>query len=153
MKSFHKFILPCLLILACFAGSAVSQNITRALQLSQDPTGLIGYDTSNNVFFPNHILSTIRGGPAPSVTGATCGTTAPSVTGTDFAGTITVGTSATTSCVLTFGTAFNTAPTCLLTPKSAILAALSYAATTTALTITQTSTASNTISYICTSLS
>jgi len=148
-----KYILPSLLILACFAGGALSQNINRAIQLSQDPTGLIGYDTLNNLYLPNHLLSTIRGGPAPTVTGSTCGTTAPSVTGTDFMGTITVGSSATTSCVLTFGTPFVTAPTCLLTPKSAILAALSYAASTTALTITQTSTASNTISYLCTSLS
>lgn len=148
-----KYILPSLLVLACFAASAIGQNINRAVQLSQDPTGLIGYDTSNNIYLPNHLLSTTRGGPAPTVAASTCGTTAPSVTGTDFAGTITVGTSATTSCVLTFGTAFVTAPTCLLTPKSAILAALSYSATTTALTITQTSTANNTISYICTSLS
>lgn len=148
-----KYILPSLLILACFIGGAVGQNINRAIQLSQDPLGLIGYDTGNNVYFPAHILSTVRGSPAPTVTGATCGTTTPSVTGTDFAGTITVGTSATTSCVLTFGTAFVTAPSCVVGPKSTILAALSWATSTTALTITQTSTASNTLSYICSSLS
>lgn len=148
-----KYILPSLLILVGLAFGSLAQNITKAIQLSQDPNGLIGYDTSNNVYFPNHILSTVRGGPAPSVTGSTCGTTAPSVTGTDFAGTITVGTSATTSCVLTFGTAFVTAPTCVVGPKSTILVALSWATSTTALTITQTSTASNTLSYICTSLS
>jgi hypothetical protein len=148
-----KYLLPSLLILACFAASAIGQNINRAVQLSQDPTGLFGVDSSNNVYFPAHVLTTTRGGPPPTVTGATCGTTAPSVTGTDFAGLITVGTSATTSCVLTFGTAFVTAPVCLLTPKSAILAALSYATSTTALTITQTSTASNTIAYLCTSAS
>lgn len=148
-----KYLAPVGLILACFLASALAQNITKSVQLSQDPSGLVGYDTSNNVYFPNHILSTIRGGPAPTVTGSTCGTTAPAITGTDFAGVVTVGTSATTSCVITFGTPFVTAPTCVLTPKSAILAALSYATSTTALTITQTSTANNTIAYMCTSLS
>lgn len=149
----RKYLAPVGLILACFLASALAQNITRSVQLSQDPTGIFGVDSTNSVYFGNHILSTTRGGPPPTVTGSTCGTTAPSITGSDFAGTVTVGTSATTSCVVTFGTAFNTAPTCVLTPKSAILAAFSYAATTTALTITQTSTANNTISYICTSLS
>lgn len=149
----RKYILPSLLIVACLIGGAFAQNITKAIQLSQDPNGLIGYDTSNNVYFPNHILSTVRGGPAPTVTGSTCGTTAPAITGTDFAGTVTVGTSATTSCVVTFGTAFVTAPTCVVSPKSTILAAFSFATSTTALTVTQTSTAGNTFTYICSSLS
>lgn len=149
----RKYLGPIGLILVLGLGLAFAQNITKSVQLSQDGSGPIGYDTSGGVYFPGHILSTIRVAPAPSVTGSTCGTTTPSVVGTDFAGVITVGTSATTSCVLTFGTAFGTAPVCVLTPKSAILAALSYATSTTALTITQTSTASNTIAYICTSLS
>jgi hypothetical protein len=140
-----------LLLLA--GGVAFAQNINKAVQLSQDPTGLIGYDTSNHVYFPGHILSTVRGSPAPTVTGATCGTTAPAITGTDFAGTVTVGTSATTSCVVTFGTAFVTAPTCVVSPKSTILAAFSFATSTTALTVTQTSTANNTFTFICSSLS
>lgn len=147
----RKYLGPIGLIFAFGLSLALAQ--TKSVQLSQDGSGPIGYDTSGGVYFPGHILSNTRVGPAPSVTGSTCGTTTPSVVGTDFAGVITVGTSATTSCVLTFGTAFGTAPVCVLTPKSAILAALSYATSTTALTITQTSTASNTIAYICTSLS
>lgn len=147
-----KYLLPSLLILACFLGGAIAQNITKAIQLSQDPTGLIGYDTNNGIYLPGHLLSTTRGGPAPTVTGATCGTTAPSVAGTDFMGLITVGTSATTSCVLTFGTPYVTAPVCVVSPRAA-LAALSAATTTTTMTITQTSTASDVIAYICTSTS
>lgn len=141
-----------ILALCLVTGAAFAQNITKSVQLSQDGLGLIGYDTNNGVYFPAHILSTIRGAPAPSVVGATCGTTAPAVTGTDFAGTVTVGSSAATSCVVTFGTAFAVAPTCVVSPKSAILAAFSFATSTTALTITQTSTASNTFTYICSSL-
>lgn len=148
-----KYLLPTLLVLGLGLGLAYAQNITKSVQLSQDGTGTIGYDTSNGVYFPGHILSTVRGSPAPTVTGATCGTTAPAITGTDFAGTVTIGSVATTSCVVTFGTAFVTAPTCVVSPKSTILAAFSFATSTTALTVTQTSTASNTFTYICSSLS
>lgn len=148
-----KLLTSIVLVFGLVCGFAYAQNITKSVQLSQDGTGTIGYDTSNGVYFPGHILSTVRGSPAPTVTGATCGTTAPAITGTDFAGTVTVGTSATTSCVVTFGTAFVTAPTCVVSPKSTILAAFSFATSTTALTVTQTSTASNTFTYICSSLS
>lgn len=149
-----KYLAPIGLILGLSIVFALAQSANQAMQVSQDPTGKIGYDNvQGGIYLPGHLLTTTRIGPAPSVTGSTCGTTAPSVVGTDFAGVITVGTSATTSCVLTFGTAFGAAPVCVLTPKSAILAALSYSTSTTALTITQTSTASNTIAYICTSTS
>lgn len=140
--------------LAALCGLALAQTINQSIQLSQDARGPVGFDNVQlGSYFPGHILFVSGQRPAPVVVGATCGTTAPSVVGTDTAGVITVGTSATTSCLLTFGTAFGTAPTCILTPKSAILAALSYATTTTTLTITQTSTANNTIAYFCTSLS
>lgn len=149
-----RYLAPIGLILLLGVGLALAQSANQAIQISQDPLGKVGYDNvQGGIYLPGHLLTTTRLGPAPTVTGSTCGTTTPSVTGTDFAGVITVGTSATTSCVLTFGTAFGTAPVCVLTPKSAILAALSYATSTTALTITQTSTASNTIAYICTSVS
>lgn len=149
-----RYLAPILLTLALSLGLAWAQTANQGIQVSQDPTGTIGYDSvQGGVYLPGHLLTTTRKGPAPSVTGATCGTTAPSVVGTDTSGVITVGTSATTSCVLTFGTAWGAAPVCLLTPKSAILAALSYATSTTALTITQTSTANNTIAYFCTSTS
>lgn len=150
----RKYLAPILLTLALGIGLALAQSANRAVQLSQDATGVVGFDSvQGGMYLPGHLLTTTRLGPAPTVTGATCGTTAPSVTGTDVAGVITVGTSATTSCVLTFGTAWGTAPVCVITPKSAILAALSYATSTTALTITQTSMANNTLAYICTSLS
>jgi len=152
MKNFFHRWGTSLALLCLLSSVGVAQVITSSLQLSQDARGPFGVDANSGVYFPGHLL-TPSGRPAPVVVGATCGTTAPSVVGTDTAGLITVGTSATTSCLLTFGTAFVTAPVCLLTPKSAILAALSYATTTTTLTITQTSTASNTIAYFCTSAS
>lgn len=147
----RRYLLPSAMILAFGLLAATAQNITKSVQLSQDGTGLVGYDTNNGVYFPGHILSTTNGSPAPTVS-ATCGTTGQSVTGTDFAGQITVGSSVTTSCPMTFGQAFNTAPTCVASPANGILAAFSYTTTTTNLTITQTSTANVKISYICSSL-
>ncbi len=146
----RKYILPSLLILALGLGLAVAQNITKALQLSQDATGAFGVDTSNGVYFPGHILST--GKPAPALTACVTGGT-PTLVGTDFSGVITAGTTASTSCVVTFGTAYVTAPNCVVSWQSGPLAAMSWATSTTALTITQTSNASSKIAYICTSAS
>lgn len=148
----RKYLLPSLLILALGLIAATAQNITKSVQLSQDPLGTIGYDTSGGVYFPAHILSNTRVGPAPTV-GTTCGTTGQSVTGTDFGGEITVGSSVTTSCPLTFGTVYVTAPTCVVAPKTGLIATtFSWVTAVTGLTVTQASTANNHITYICTSL-
>ena len=82
----------------------------------------------------------------PTVT--PCGTTAIANVGTDWAGTVTVGSSATTSCVLTFGLAFTNVPSCVVTSQSQ-LTSFAYAVTAAAITITQTSTASNKWNYVC----
>src|ERR1017187_2184781 len=148
----RKYLLPSALILALGLSFAWAQSITKSVQLSQDATGKIGYDTKDNVYFPAHVLSRTDVRPAP-VVGSSCGTSGATIVGTDFSGVATVGGSATTSCVITFGTAFVTAPNCVVAPMSGILAAFSWATSTTALTVTQTSTASNTIAYICTSVS
>jgi hypothetical protein len=131
----------------------LAQNINRAVQTSQDPTGTIGYETANgNIYLPGHLLTTTRGGTTsgspPVLTGCVTGGT-PSITGTDFSGSFVSGTSASTSCVVTFGTAFNAAPSCLVTWNTGPLAAMSWTTSTTALTITQTSTASVGVSWLC----
>lgn len=110
-----KYLLPSLLILALAGAVALAQNITKAVQLSQDPTGLIGYDTANATYFPGHINNTTRGSPGPVL--STCGT-APSFTGTDNALRLTTGSAATT-CTVTFGTAFVAIPACVITPQGA----------------------------------
>lgn len=145
----RKYLLLAAAGLALCLAPVAAQNITKALQLSQDATGLIGYDTSNNVYFPNHILTTIAGGRTPVLTACITGGT-PTLTGTDFAGTIVAGTTASTSCVVTFGTAFLAAPNCLVSWNTGPLAAMSWTTSTTALTITQTSNASSGITYLCT---
>jgi hypothetical protein len=149
---FNRYILPSLLILALAGGLAFAQSITKALQLSQDATGAFGVDTTNNVYFPGHILTTGRSGPAPALSACITGGT-PTLVGTDVAGTITGGTTASTSCVVTFGRAYVIAPACIVSWASGPLAAMSWVTSTTALTITQTSNASSVISYICTSAS
>lgn len=101
-------------VLAFVLGSAIiagAQNINKALQLSQDPTGAFGVDTNNNVYFPKHILGS---GTAPVL--SSCGTT-PSILGTDFAGEVTEGTTS-TGCLITFNAAYLAKPWCVVAPQT-----------------------------------
>lgn len=106
---------PTLLILGLASGLALAQNITKGIQLSQDGSGPIGYDTNGASYFPGHINSTTRVGARPVL--STCGT-APSFTGTDNALRLTTGSAATT-CTITFGVPFVVAPACVITPEGA----------------------------------
>lgn len=147
----RKYLAPIGLILALSLGLAFAQSANQAMQVSQDPTGTIGYDNvQGGIYLPGHLLSTTRKAPVPVLTACITGGT-PTLVGTDFQGTITGGTTASTSCVVTFGTAFQVAPNCNVSWKSGPLAAMSWAVSTTALTITQTSNASSQIVYTCVS--
>jgi hypothetical protein len=84
-------------------------------------------------------------GTAPAV--SSCGTS-PAISGTDVAGTVTVGTASPSACTITFANPFSAAPTCLLKWR-AVLATMTYSVSTSAITITQTATSSNTIDYFC----
>ena len=149
MKNLRHYLLPSALVLALGLTFAFAQSINKAIQLSQDPLGHFGVDTTDNVYFPGHIL-TVPSGLTPAPVASSCGSTGLVNTGTDYAGSITVGGSAATACTLTFGKAFVAAPTCLLTWATGPLAAMSWTTSTTAITIAQTSTASDVINYICT---
>ncbi len=103
-----KRLLVALLAVSCLGiGLGVAQNINKALQLSQDPSGAFGVDTVNSVFFPRHVVANDQ--LTPTVAAATG--TAPTVVGTDFVGTITGGGTSTTTVTLTFATAFSTGTT------------------------------------------
>lgn len=147
----RKYLAPIGLILALSLGLAFAQSANQAIQLSQDPTGKVGYDNvQGGIYLPGHLLSTTRLAPVPVLSACITGGT-PTLVGTDFQGTITGGTTASTSCVVTFGTAFQVAPNCNVSWKSGPLAAMSWSVSTTALTITQTSNASSQIVYTCVS--
>lgn len=113
MKGFKHFILAGLLILCVGAGFGIAQNIQRALQLSQDPLGQFGVDTSNNVYFPNKVL--VRPSQPPVL--SSCGTS-PTISGSDFAGAVTEGTASTTGCVITFNTPYLAAPFCVVAART-----------------------------------
>lgn len=87
----------------------------------------------------------VGSGTAPALT--SCGTT-PAIIGTDVAGTVTMGTTA-TGCVITFNVAYIAAPHCLVTWIATPLASQSYATSTTAITLTQTSASNNVAKYFC----
>lgn len=111
-----RILAPILLILGLAGSIALAQNITKGIQLSQDGTGPIGYDTNGGSYFPGHINSNTRVGLPPVLT--TCGT-APSFTGSDNALRLTTGSAATT-CTITFGTAHVIQkPSCVITPEGA----------------------------------
>ena len=143
----RKYLLPSVLILLVAGAVAGAQTINKALQLSQDARGAFGVDTTNNVYFPGHILNTGAAGPAPTVVG----TGSPTISGTDVAGTITMGSSATTA-LATFGRAYVTAPKCVVTWTSTV-ANMAYGTSVSTLNLTQTSTSGNTVNYFCTSVS
>jgi len=86
-------------------------------------------------------------GPAPVL--SACGGGSPTITGSNFSGTVTAGTTA-TGCTITFAQGgFTAAPSCVVSPASGVLAAFSYTISSTAITVTQTSTSGNTITYLC----
>src|SRR5258708_8359502 len=93
-----KYLAPILLILGLACAFAFAQNITKGIQLSQDATGPIGYDTNGASYFPGHINSNTRVGLPPVL--SSCGT-APSSTGSDTALRLTTASAATT-CTFTF---------------------------------------------------
>lgn len=145
------YILPVLLILGLGAVGAVAQNITKALQLSQDAAGDFGVDSNNNVYFPGHILNTGRGQGAVTTV---AGTGTPTLVGTDVAGTVTMGTSATTATV-TFGRAYITAPNCVVAWNMGAqgITPIAWTTATTNISFSQSARTGNTVTYFCTSAS
>jgi len=137
-----KLLLPTFVITVGLLVGALAQNITKSIQLAQAP-GVIGIDTSNNVYFPAHILNN---GKSPSTSNG-------SVVGTDFSGTITESTNSIGG-VLTFNKAFLTAPNCVVTGQTGTgTSVISYTTTTTNLTWSHLSQVSKLINYFCSSQS
>lgn len=132
------------LAIACLGiGAGVAQNITKALQLSQDATGSFGVDSVNSVFFPNHVVGNAQ--LAPTVTSG-AGTI--TVVGTDLAGTITGGGVTTTSGTLTFRSVYGAAPVCVLTAQNPATSPQAYNAVATGINITSNIGAAI-INYVC----
>ena len=126
-----RYLLPSALIVALAGGLAIAQSITKSVQLSQDPSGPIGFDTNNGVYFPGHVLST---GPKPVPALSSCGGST-TVAGTDTSGTFT-GTAGTATCTLTFTQAYLTAPYCVVVSNSQSTAPLAYTIATTSIQVT-----------------
>jgi hypothetical protein len=150
MRNLRRYILPSLLILACASGLAFAQTINKALQLSQDARGAFGVDTTNNVYFPGHILNTGAATSAVTISG----TGTPTISGTDVAATITMGASATTA-IVTFGRAYVSVPHCVLSNQTAVSTTsnIAYTLLATSISIAQPTTSGNKINYFCTAAS
>lgn len=143
-----KYLLPSALILVFGLSVALAQNITKAIQLSQDATGAFGIDTSNNVYFPAHILN--NGPGVPTVT-ATVGT-APSITSTstDNQGVVTGnGNNIGSTIAITFSKAYLAAPACTVVSENPATSPLAYNVVPTGINISSTTTGSAIINYLC----
>ncbi len=138
------------LIVAGF-GFAIAQSITKSVQLSQDGSGPIGFDTSSNVYFPAHVNG--QGGLG-TITG--CGTSAIlNANSTDFGGSVTEGTgSISTTCTLTFKTAYLSTPFCTTAGNSTAASPVGLNATPNGIQFLHTANSAATngqlvINYIC----
>ncbi len=128
----RKYLLPSAICLLLGLGLVFAQGIViKAIQLSPDATGTIGYDNLGGIWIPGHLHSTTRIGVPPVL--STCGT-APSLTGSDNALRLTTGSAATT-CTVTFGSAHTTAPACVITPQGAAVQP-TYTVSATAISMT-----------------
>lgn len=140
--NFRRLVLPLLAALAIGLGGVAAQNITKSVQLSQDGSGPIGFDTNNNVYFPAHINNS---GIAPAL-GTNCSTA--TITGSDTAGRI-VGVAATTgTCTVTFNKPYVATPFCIATTQNPATSPLAYNVVPTGLNLT-TITGAVTANYIC----
>ncbi len=141
----RKYLLPSALILAFGIALAVAQNITKSVQMSQDPRGPISLDASNNTYFPAHVLT--RGPGTPVLT--SCGTT-PSIVGTDTGGIITEGTTA-LGCTVTFNKAYAATPYCVVVGQtgSGFVSPVSWVASTVNFVLTHSTASSLLLNYIC----
>lgn len=137
----RKYLLPSALILCFGLALAVAQNISRSVQLSQDPSGPIGFDTNNNIYFPKHVNTNDQTTP----TIQQCGTLG-GVYGTDTAGIITGGATAGT-CGIAFRLAYATPPACTLGPTTAT--PMGIVATTAGFVATYQTTPGYVFSYNC----
>lgn len=102
------------LLLIAGMGWTTAQNVNRSIQLSQDPSGPIGFDNLNGSYFPGKLYNT-NNQSTPAV--AACGT-GPTITGTDTAANIVEGTGTVSSCTVTFARAYPSTPYCLAVSTS-----------------------------------
>jgi hypothetical protein len=144
---------------AALCSAAIAQTIAIPYVQSISPTDLFQDIPLGNYAVGNKYVNALQlqawlfggnsartGATAPALT--SCGSTGAAISGNDYAGTVTVGGSASTSCIVTFNTAYIAAPTCVVTSRSQITS-FAYTVSTTAITVTQTSTASNLFDYVC----
>lgn len=116
----------------------------------QSGTPIVNYDATdficnNTQLGCNPPKMRVAGG-TPALT--SCGTS-PAIVGSDLTGEVTMGTAAPTGCVITFSVAYTSAPICSVTWAATPLASQSYAISSSAITLTQTATSSNKITYTC----
>ena len=141
-----KYLLPSALILVFGLGLALAQSITKSVQVRPDPSGTIGYDTNNNIYFPAHVLST---GPGLPTASSPAGTAPAMAAGsTDFVGQFQGATGNNTASII-FNKAYAGVPTCLAISQNPATSPIAYNAVATGINFTTANNGSVIINYIC----
>lgn len=124
-----------------------TNNIYLLLGTNTPPTGNFGiYEaTSNDNYMPGHLRT--GNSPPSSGTPTSCGTGSPTVIGSDTDGLITTGTAA-TACTITFATAYASAPFCVVTSQTQLVA-FAYTISNSTLSTSMTSVSGGKINYHC----
>lgn len=133
------------------AGLASAQVFTRSVQLSQDTSGFLATDATQNLYLTGnrHLNAQTGSGNPPSLGTCTGGTL--TANSTDFSGQVTGASAAT--CAVVFGQTYGTAPRCVVT-SGASNAGPTFVSSvaTTGFTWNQAATA-NTFNWVCVSVS
>ena len=143
----RKYLLPSALILVLGLGFAIAQNITKSVQLSQDASGPIGYDTQGNVYFPAHILTTngLNGAPTVHTDAGTAATL--DANATDFSGTLT-GSANDTTVQIIMSKAYNAVPHCVVLSQNPATSPVAYNLVASGINITS-QVGASIINYVC----
>ena len=122
-------------------GWATAANINRSVQLSQDPSGPIGFDTQNSIYLPRH-LNNSSGPPTISSFG-----TGAAITGSDMGGEVILGTTPGATATITWRTAYVATPYC--TGNTTTATAIGLVPTPNGMTVLSNAVAGAKLYYIC----
>lgn len=158
---FNRKMLFGLVAALAITGAAVAQIVTAPLVSTINATDAFQDIVNGQVSSTNYYASALQlrawmlgqnsaQNAVPVLTTSTtvCGGSTATVKGTGVSGQIAEGSSASTSCVVTFPVAYVTAPECFVSIDNVTDSSLKCATSTTAMTITKSSAASEKINYL-----
>lgn len=130
-----------------YSGNSIAApnfNVTQAGIITSNALGATSFVSAGQFLGVGTVIRT--GTNAPSL--SACGTS-PAINGSDLAGEVTMGTGTPAGCVITFFTNYAAVPFCSVTWQATPLASQSFVVAADKITLTQTATSSNKVTYHC----